>query len=231
MSKEHPMLFSPDMVLGILSGRKTQIRRPVTDQTSYTGTTVRLSGESCCYLWDFTNARKDQGGDSNPFMPNPRTAYLHVPFIHKYDVNRYIDKEWDTSDRVYPRIKAGDRIWVRETFRYWGFNDSGTVNVQYRADKKYAWVECENDERFVIYWSKHCDELLTLGVKDDPSTEALVFDEKLFNQIKWKPSIHMPRWASRITLLVKAVHVERLRGASDPKKNPWVWVYEITEEK
>lgn len=32
---------------------------------------------------------------------------------------------------------------------------------------------------------------------------------------KWRPSIHMPRWASRISLRVEAVRVERLRAITE----------------
>lgn len=52
---------------------------------------------------------------------------------------------------------------------------------------------------------------------------------------KWKPSIHMPRWASRLNLLIKELSVERLQDGGDREfwgeeqwaQNPWVWKIEF----
>lgn len=52
-----------------------------------------------------------------------------------------------------------------------------------------------------------------------PDTGALYRADTMYDaavvEWKWRPSIHMPRWASRITLEVVAVRVERLQDISE----------------
>lgn len=53
----------------------------------------------------------------------------------------------------------------------------------------------------------------TLAYKATHKPEDL--EDGWFEKIKWTPSIHMPRWASRITLEITDVRVERLNSISE----------------
>jgi hypothetical protein len=97
-----------------------------------------------------------------------------------------------------PYGQPGDRLWVRETWRHMANSleearaltediASGTA-VDWRAD----YIErCMRD----------------LGFSREDAEMADDFET-------WHPSIHMPRWASRILLEIIAVRVERLRDIS-----------------
>ncbi|HCB0645439.1 TPA: hypothetical protein MYL57_005537 [Klebsiella variicola subsp. variicola] len=88
---------------------------------------------------------------------------------------------------ICPHGKPGDRIWVRETF-------CPVDDTQYGGEK---WVDYRATPR---YEASH-----PAGWDSAPNdAEAL----------KWRPSIHMPRWASRILLEITDVRVERLNAIS-----------------
>lgn len=87
---------------------------------------------------------------------------------------------------------VGDRLWVREAFRHFGNRFSAGNNsfglIKYLVDNEIADMRCDSlpsHESSHSYWYKH------------------------------RPSIHMPRWASRITLEIESVRVERLQEISD----------------
>lgn len=106
MSREHPLLFTGDMVKAIIAGRKTQTRR--------------------------------------------------------------IGKRYDSW-------QVGDTIWVRET---WAYRYTQPIH---------------RDSRDVVFRAA------------DPDAPTVA---------NWRPSIFMPRWASRITLTITGLRVERLQEIS-----------------
>lgn len=91
-----------------------------------------------------------------------------------------------------PFGQPGDRLWVRET---WYCDHFEVMRGPYLKPDDLDVSEAVDDGTLV-----YAADGLTPYEADQPI---------------WKPSIHMPRWASRILLEITAVRVERLQDISD----------------
>ena len=89
-----------------------------------------------------------------------------------------------------PHGIVGDRLWVREAWTPDHAAFYPNFPIVYRADRGY---EYERNDRGEVY---------------SP-------EQKAWYPYRWRPSIHMPRWASRLTLEITGVRVERLQQISD----------------
>ena len=104
-----------------------------------------------------------------------------------------------------PYGQPGDRLWVRESWQYYDWTDDGLPCVRFAADNGTAWtkrIPQEQADRLTDIWA---------GLS---SPENYQIDNRARDR-RWRPSIHMPRWASRITLEVTGVRVERLQDISE----------------
>ena len=88
-----------------------------------------------------------------------------------------------------PYGQPGDRLWVRETWQD-GSDTNGRRCVVFKADGNGIAALCCEDGN---------GDPVGLGLSVTPMEPS-----------RWRPSIHMPRWASRITLEIVSVRVERL---------------------
>jgi hypothetical protein len=133
-----------------------------------------------------------------------------------------------------PYGAVGDRLWVRETWA--------------------ASLDSDGDMCKPFLYRATYDEAVYGQLKASFSDRATEIWDVVGNT-GWRPSIHMPRWASRLTLEVTGVRVERVQDISEADAkaegvksaaefcalwdeingargygwdaNPWVWVVEF----
>lgn len=108
----------------------------------------------------------------------------------------------------WQKVKPGDRLWVRENFRVQQINRYTSAGGAFRSicidypagegrqfDDFRRWVNVADDERLPRVFKARKGE----SGKDAPLV----------------PSIHMPRAASRLTLIVTATKIEKLQDISE----------------
>lgn len=195
--KEHPLLFSGEMVRAILEGRKTQTRRVMVpqpprwiDQFGFTCFTPEghISGRG------YWKGVPDEEGPGEKFF---RLAYG----------------------------RAGDRLWVREAFNadfaFPGFDEGfpfwQDTPAAFRGAEAARYLYYRADRSIVHATGSQYtgwEDRRSLDVDTD-EPRLIHEDGELLDRMRWRPSIHMPRWASRIELEVTEVRVERLQEITE----------------
>lgn len=112
-------------------------------------------------------------------------------------------------EHIYPTVidRYGDEQPGAEVFGVTTEDGEWCLRCPYGAPGDRLWVRetwaWSGDAAVPEQWRVHDGEV---WFRADP--------ERSSPAIRWRPSIHMPRWASRITLEVTGVRVERLQDIS-----------------
>ena len=135
-----------------------------------------------------------QTQDRRPIKPQPPKEVKYLQKVAKEFIEAYPNGALNHGYRVTPKYQPGDLLYVKETF--------------YHIEQELEYVDVGCGASVPV--AELCAEKIIYRA-DEP--ELL---------LKWKPSIHMPKWAARIWLEVTKVRVERIQDIID-----WVFVYDF----
>lgn len=187
--RDIPILFSGPLVRRILAGQKTQTRR--------------LFGPSGCV----------PHGNDYP----------------QYDIRELRGRLWHVENAEGGGFQEparygipGDRLWVRETWKVGSWKSDGRFAIDYAAGPagQTPWVKPppEVATKLARESLEDCERHMERAKPDDESVwdEGARYAWEVGNSpCRWRPSIFLFRWASRITLEVTSVRVEQLQDIDE----------------
>lgn len=210
---DRPILMSAESIVPILGDRKTKTRRlsGLNDVNLYRG---RLDGTSPLGPLGYRGLERT---DYN-LRPSDRRLFKKQPgLFHWFLGMPYDEKEINPIPVRCPYGQPGDRLWVRETWKIASFMEGEPMRFQYGADLAEADEnDCWDDkyeewlERVSIQSTDYLEKIKWPN-KDADGTYSW---ETGKSPLPWQPAIFMPRWASRITLEVLSIEVQRLQEIS-----------------
>lgn len=124
-----------------------------------------------------------------------RIAGKYKPAAHANDE----DLIWKPSP--WTKVQPGDRLWVRENF---------CPDAPIDGDE--AWNDGPLSD---IEWAGCGRPLFGIPKKFQTPEHVIYAASWDGGDLRWSPSIHMPRWAARILLEVTGVREERLQDISE----------------
>jgi hypothetical protein len=185
---DKPIIFSAPMVKAMLAGRKSQTRRILKLPTKGIYERKDMGG------WAPTI--NGGGGSFTIARDGTRKPAPETVGIWHQTTGTCLDAPW----------QAGHRLWVRETWA--DVNTSCGPGIGYRADGDFYQPEYDGED-FGAGPSYNYDKY--------PGHYTMWFSDLLAGSSghAWRSPIHMPRWASRLTLIVTDVRVQRLQDISE----------------
>ena len=205
--KERGMIFNSDQVQAMLDGRQVQTRRPCKIQPP-------------SHHWEIFETYRLQATLMNGVFGYDKESCNFVRWDHCYD-----GRMDDPTICKCPFGKVGDRLWVRETFKVGAWRDSfSKIAFDYIASPELShtpWSQPKTLEQGL-----QCLKLIQQSMDDcenamDNNDGRIWEGERPYewnagnSPCRTRPSIHMPRWASRITLEITGVRVERVQEISE----------------